>query len=122
MPKPQPVLLRGESPMEAVERLSIRDAILPHTMSIPPKFDVCYFLELQGAVRIGFTQHLAGRMKDYESYCCDPPELLGVLRGGRELERTLHGIFVPYRLRGEWYEHDGALADFTDELVFAGVL
>jgi hypothetical protein len=64
---------------------------------------VVYFLESNGAVKIGWTEHLEGRMRDLQS--CNPVRLrlLAVAKGGLRLERVLHRALASSRIRGEWF-------------------
>src|SRR4051812_48513271 len=57
-------------------------------------------------VKIGFTarRSVQARQREHERHRGRPLELLGVMRGGRSLERVMHARFAEYRAeRREWF-------------------
>jgi hypothetical protein len=68
------------------------------------KSNCVYFVSDGGAVKIGFTADLEGRIAALQTGCKSRLELLAVIRGGtRSTEKLLHEFFAPYRLHGEWF-------------------
>jgi DNA-binding XRE family transcriptional regulator len=67
---------------------------------------VVYFIQMGagGPVKIGYTTDLAKRI---ESLNCGSPHaltVLGTIPGTTAVERALHKLFKPYRMRLEWFE------------------
>jgi hypothetical protein len=55
-------------------------------------------------VKIGFTAKSArGRQREHERRRGRPLELLGVMRGGRSLERAMHARFADHQAEREWF-------------------
>ncbi len=78
-----------------------------------------YFVEAvgTGCVKVGFTGgHIENRLRDLA--CVSPHELrlLATMLGGLGEEQALHIRFAPLRVRGEWFRHEGELAELIAEL------
>lgn len=59
----------------------------------------------KGAVKIGYTSgRVESRLKSLQTGSPDKLELLGVVDGGRELEKLLHKRYAEKRLEGEWFK------------------
>ena len=69
----------------------------------------------QDAVKIGYS---SGSPRIHTLQTGNPSEIyvLGSFPAGREAEATLHDLFKPPRIRGEWFTDDGLFtrAMFTD--------
>lgn len=90
--------------------------------SLPPIFDQhepqVYFIKKVGLdqVKIGTTIRLTSRMNYLRAEQGVELELLGCMLGGRDAEARLHQRFSDYRIKGEWYELRGKLAEFVTKL------
>jgi len=81
----------------------------------PTRLERVYFLLDREAcqIKIGWTRDLDRRKRQIEHERGRPMELLGVLPGGYDLERSMHAQFGAYRREGrEWYSSEiiGAIA------------
>lgn len=75
--------------------------------------DFVYFLLAGPFVKIGKTSGRPdSRIKELQTGCPFPIQLVGHVRGGMSKERELHRSFADYRAHGEWFRHEGALAEF----------
>jgi DNA-binding XRE family transcriptional regulator len=67
---------------------------------------IIYFIQMGdgGPVKIGYTADLAKRINSLN--CGSPHALnvLGTIPGTTAVERALHKLFKPYRMRLEWFE------------------
>lgn len=65
-------------------------------------------------VKIGISTNVYGRMAAIQT----PEELkvYAILNGWVRQERQLHRRFAEYRLRGEWFKHEGALAKWIIQI------
>jgi Meiotically Up-regulated Gene 113 (MUG113) protein len=55
-------------------------------------------------VKIGFTMKSArSRQRDHERRRGRPLELLGIMHGGRSLERAMHARFAGHQAEREWF-------------------
>lgn len=82
-----------------------------------PTGEVVYFVERDGFVKIGTTKRLIRRIgaliegsSRIRGLSPGPVRLLGVLLGGRDLERELHERFAHRRVSGEWFWPDEELS------------
>ena len=81
--------------------------------------DVVYFLqaEVDLRIKIGTTKNLALRLKVLRAISPVRLRLVGMVRGGRQLERMLHLAFAPLRCgRTEWFEPGESLVSYIREL------
>lgn len=83
-----------------------------------PKMDIgkpgyIYFAKSGGALKIGFTRSLKGRMQTIQTSCADPVELLMVMPGTEGTEKFFHDRFADNRLGGEWFSLTGTLAELV---------
>lgn len=81
-----------------------------------------YFAQLTtGAIKIGTTEDLDGRLAGLGSYYGEPPALLGTMPGGREREREIHARFAHLRLgRTEQFRPASDLMTFIGKPVLVG--
>lgn len=64
-----------------------------------------YFIqgECGGPIKIGYTTDLKKRITSLQTGYPDKLELLLAFPGNPGLEKTIHKMFDPYRLNGEWF-------------------
>lgn len=78
-----------------------------------------YFLQVgnNGPVKIGCSERATAwdRFDSIQTGHYEPLRMLAILEGGRTMEKALHALFRPYRMRGEWFKPDG---DFKKVLRF----
>ena len=66
------------------------------------------------AVKIGYAeQDVDRRIREVQCGCPELLRTLVVIPGTREDEGTLHHHFAGYRLQGEWFRYEDAVARFT---------
>lgn len=68
-----------------------------------PDTSCVYAVAANGRVKIGFSAELSQRLKVLASMNAAPLQLLAAARGGRRLERWIHGVLESERLHGEWF-------------------
>lgn len=85
-----------------------------------------YFVERHGFLKIGTTRNLATRVASLDRGCSaipgmtiDPVNVLAVMPGGVEVERSLHLLFADLRYGGEWFLLDHPLTGFVDAVAAA---
>lgn len=83
-------------------------------LKAPPHASVVYFVRsyITGLVKIGTTVNLAARVVRLRNNHPGRLEILGVMDGGRDLERSLHHLFHGSRVDGEWFVETPSLVDF----------
>lgn len=64
-----------------------------------------------GLTKIGYSRSVSSRMKQLQACSGSRLELLGVVRGGAEVEHHLHGLFAHLRRHGEWFHLDDTDVD-----------
>ena len=82
-------------------------------MAIGEKY--VYFLQGKETllIKIGTSGTPLKRIKGMQ--LSEPTELLGLVRGGKQLESALHEQFAEYRVVGEWFRSEVALLNFIHE-------
>ncbi len=75
-----------------------------------------YFALCGSKVKIGTTYDLKNRMKSLRAGMPDKLKVLVTIAGGHRLERSLHARFARYRMNGEWFRHEGELAEYIQSL------
>jgi Meiotically up-regulated gene 113 len=78
-----------------------------------------YFVQAErgGRIKIGTTRHLDERIRALRASSPVPLRVVGVIRGGRHMERMLHMAFAPLRNgRTEWFEPGESLLSYIREL------
>lgn len=81
-----------------------------------------YLVERGGMVKIGRTIRLNERMASLRNGGCKMPDgmVVGPLRLlatiEADVEQRLHSAFARYRVAGEWFRNEGALAEFITAL------
>jgi hypothetical protein len=108
-------LLESEAPPDLVRPNTGRDPTAgraiegggPHEFAVSsePQGIVYALLDREVCqVKIGFTAKSArGRQREHERRRGRRLELLGVMRGGRSLERAMHARFANHRAEREWF-------------------
>jgi hypothetical protein len=67
----------------------------------------------EGRVKIGWSADPAKRRSEIASDLPGKIELLGVIAATHEQEAEAHQLFEPWRISGEWYRLEGAVAAFV---------
>jgi hypothetical protein len=81
-----------------------------------------YFVttDVSRLTKIGRAQNVETRLKAIQTGNHEPLSLLGVLAGGKELEREIHAMLADTRVRGEWFRPSPALKDLLYAAFAAG--
>lgn len=85
---------------------------LPSVTSAPGRRGFVYFAVAGDAVKIGFSIKPTERVKSLQTSATEYVEVVRLIPGTDQTERYFHGHFERYRLRGEWFRLEGALAGF----------
>jgi hypothetical protein len=85
-------------------------------MSVKFGPDLVYFIHAKDTeyVKIGTTDNVERRLRAIKTSSPFELNLIGVIRGGRELEKQIHGIFQHLRIRGEWFYLRDDLIEFVN--------
>lgn len=77
-----------------------------------------YFIQAgkEAKFKIGITNNIDGRLKQLQTGCPYPLNILAIIPGGRKEEKELHRKFKKYSEIGEWFSLNGDLKKFVDEL------
>ncbi|MGH7660285.1 MAG: GIY-YIG nuclease family protein [Vulcanimicrobiaceae bacterium] len=75
----------------------------PDPDPLPPDGQFVYLFGAEGFLKIGFTSNVRGRFSNIRDTIPMALTVLGLVRGGRSLEKQLHQKFADHRYRGEWY-------------------
>ena len=77
-----------------------------------------YFVRAKnGPVKIGYTSGKPEkRMRDLRVAMFAELELVGFIEGDRALEKSLHRQFKEHKIRGEWFDFAGAVAEYIKGL------
>ncbi len=76
-----------------------------------------YFIgDGMGHVKIGFSVNVGMRLRELQSANPLPLTVLAVLKGGCELESSLHQRFAEHRLQGEWFRLTPEIADYVSTI------
>lgn len=62
-----------------------------------------YFVSAPGRIKIGYTRKPEQRLAQLKAVDMEPLTSLGVIPGTRSLEKRLHALVAPHRIRGEWF-------------------
>jgi hypothetical protein len=98
-----PYMPRGYNGERAIDRLwcwETHDRLLRRAQA---GLEYVYFAACPRAVKIGYAVNVRSRVSTIASSSLDDICLLGVLRGGREVEADLHATYCDFRIRGEWF-------------------
>ena len=72
-----------------------------------------YAIECEGMVKIGFSVCPYHRFTTIQTFSPFECRLVGVMAGDFRQEAALHRRFASQRVRGEWFTHDGDVAEFV---------
>lgn len=75
-----------------------------------------YFLDDGEAIKIGFTDNLAGRLSNLRAATARPLTPVAIIAGPRDDEKKFHQKFAHLRLRGEWFRREPELLDFIESV------
>lgn len=105
---------------EHLESLAVRPnfewGLPPGTPSCVRKQPYVYFVQNEDRyIKIGFTRHIKSRLVRIQIDNCMRVKLIGKMKGGQELESTLHRKFKKYRKRGEWFNPGPELIEYIAE-------
>lgn len=89
----------------------------PRDKTPPPWEYFVYFIGSEdGPIKIGRSVEPLKRMKVLQAGHPHELKLLGVIRGGADLEFQIHDLFKENRLEGEWFKRDETLIGFMQHL------
>jgi hypothetical protein len=71
-----------------------------------------YFAKAGQRVKIGKANDVASRIATLQTGCPDKIEVVKTVWGGTPVERIYHKQFAHLRENGEWFRHEGDLAEF----------
>jgi hypothetical protein len=79
---------------------------------------VIYFIfdARSNAVKVGQAGDPKARLRALQTAHAGPLELVATMPGEIHVEQKLHHQFAELRIRGEWFQFTGALAEFVGEL------
>lgn len=81
-----------------------------------------YVIESQiGAIKIGCSRWPEKRAAMVSAHSPCPVRLVAVLVGGHDYEHELHRQFCMHRGHGEWFQKEGAVAEFFARVFSEGV-
>jgi hypothetical protein len=69
-----------------------------------------------GTVKLGWSADPMRRLAKMKSDCPSHLRLLGLIAATLDQEGELHSLFVPWRVRGEWYRLEGPVLAFVEML------
>ena len=77
-------------------------------------YGIVYFIgpKDSGHVKVGYTSTLKAeqRLAQLQTGSAESYVVLGTVDGGPIIERAIHELLAPHRVRGEWFEREAALA------------
>jgi hypothetical protein len=82
---------------------ALAESMLLPSLPWPDKPGVYAVVGMPGYVKIGNSQHIAGRLSDIQGSCPVPLRLAAVLSTEPPDERSWHARFAEERVRGEWF-------------------
>lgn len=80
-----------------------------------------YFLRFDSLIKIGYSSHLASRVKSIVSGAPGAVTFLGHMPGERDVERHLHWAFQDERFSGEWFVASERLTAFVRLVAMPGM-
>lgn len=99
-----------------LSRLPRRPAAEPNRI-VPARETVIYFVRMAAFVKIGISFAASVRLKQLQTGCPEPLELLLTIPGDVKFERRLHNMFAADRVRadGEWFRLSHEILDFIEQ-------
>jgi hypothetical protein len=82
---------------------------------VTTKNQFVYFISAGGPIKIGTAKDVRSRLSGIQTSNYDALKVLGVMRGGSELEASLHRQFSHYRLRGEWFWRNNDILSYIEQ-------
>jgi hypothetical protein len=73
-----------------------------------------YFIQSGDTVKIGNATNPAKRIRQLKTGNPNSISMLGVMEGTHEDEFRIHGLFVEYRIDGEWFVLSDAIISFIE--------
>lgn len=70
----------------------------------------------EGRVKIGWSADPVRRLTEINVYCPLQVTLLGVIEATKEHEAETHDLLAPWCVSGEWFRHEGPVAEFVSML------
>jgi hypothetical protein len=111
---------RWEKEKKQKERDALKMAKAEEKAAEPsnPKGMYVYFVQAgeSGPIKIGFSTDPDRRIKTLRTAMSEELIVLKVVKGSRQLEKTLHDQFSEINRRGEWYEPTTELLEFVSGL------
>lgn len=83
--------------------------------STDDRYTYVYFIACRSAIKIGYTGKIEQRVTGIQMLSPDPVRAVALLVGGKQLEAALHARFSAYRIHGEWFRNEGALAALLEK-------
>lgn len=87
------------------------DPIWPIPWPAPYTAGVYVVRTCPGFVKVGKSIDIAKRFRELQQCTPYPVQFLGLLSGNPDDERHFHGLFQPWRVRGEWFRFEGAVEE-----------
>lgn len=78
--------------------------------------DSLYFLRSGDRVKIGRAKDPEYRLMVLRSHIPYETEILAILPGAGNLEKRIHKLLQPYKIKGEWFEYNEEIQNLLDEL------
>lgn len=75
----------------------------------------------RGAVKIGYAADPIRRLSELSVGRADALRLLGMARGDKRHEAQCHHLLRAYRIKGEWFRHEGRVSLLVDMLPAPGI-
>lgn len=73
-----------------------------------------------GPIKIGVSSRPKKRLTTLQTANPSDLFLLGIIRGGEDVEQKLHERFKPFLIRGEWYRPDPELLQAIRQILETG--
>ena len=76
-----------------------------HNKNNTHKEEFVYFIQSVngGPIKIGYAENVNTRLNELQIGNPEELQVIKTIRGGRDVETTIHEAFKQYRLRGEWF-------------------
>lgn len=75
-----------------------------------------YFIGCQEFVKIGIAGAIETRLSNCQVNNPHPIELLALMRGEAEDEKSIHALFSPYHHRGEWFRNEDKVTALIERI------
>lgn len=79
-----------------------------------------YFISNGEFVKIGVASNPEKRLKQLQTANHTKLKLFAFTEGGEVVEKVMHKLFEPLRVRGEWFKLKSPLTDFMDMIRYYG--